>query len=125
MPVPENEESIHYLCQRCGNCCRQPGEVHLTDAEILAIAGHLSLSPYEFTAAYTSLSRNRQTLTLVDQADGACIFLRDNACAIQPVKPRQCREFPNGWTIPGWRDFCQAIPVRNPPHERQSGPAPV
>lgn len=119
-----SEEKIHYVCQRCGNCCRQPGEVHLTDAETLAIANHLALSPHEFTANYTRLSRNRQGLTLADQPGGACIFLRDNRCLIQSVKPQQCRDFPNGWTIPGWRDFCQAIPVRINPDEQQPATRP-
>lgn len=102
---------IHYLCQQCGNCCRQPGEVILTGEEVAAIAAHLGLSIHEFTDTYTQLRRNRQGLTLIDQPDGACIFLRENRCAIQPVKPEQCRGFPNAWTVPGWRDFCQAIPV--------------
>jgi hypothetical protein len=34
-----------------------------------------------------------------------------NECRIQPVKPVQCRGFPNEWRFPGWREMCEAIEV--------------
>ena len=30
---------------------------------------------------------------------------------INEVKPQQCRDFPNKWNFPGWRQVCEAIPV--------------
>jgi hypothetical protein len=27
------------------------------------------------------------------------------------VKPQQCKDFPNGWNFPGWREVCEAIEV--------------
>jgi len=121
-----DDPSVHYVCQRCGNCCRWPGEVRLHDAEVLAIARHLGLSPRKFTAEFTRLRRNRQGLTLTETADGACIFLEENRCSIHPVKPAQCRGFPNAWTFPGWRDQCEAIPVPIPaePNPPDAEPAP-
>lgn len=103
----EDDIQMHFACQGCGTCCRWPGEVILTSDEVEAIAAHLGLTAYDFTANYTELRRNRQGLTLSSHPDGACIFLRENRCAIQPVKPQQCHDFPYVWTVPGWRDLCK------------------
>jgi hypothetical protein len=29
---------------------------------------------------------------------------------VQPVKPQQCRDFPNLWNFPGFEQTCRAIP---------------
>ncbi len=100
-----------YLCQRCTNCCRWPGFVRITDADVAAIAGHLGMDEHTFIQTHTRLRPNRDGLALIDHPDGSCIFLQGRDCAIQPVKPSQCRDFPNGWNFPGWRDVCEAIEV--------------
>ena len=94
-------------CVRCGACCRQPGNVRLQDDEAEAIARFLRLTIHDFTAAYTRLRANRSGLVLAEAADGACIFLQDNLCRIQGVKPRQCRDYPATWHIPGEEQFCR------------------
>ena len=51
-------------------------------------------------------------LSIIDRpgGNGECVFLEGlNVCRIQPVKPVQCRGFPNEWRFPGWRDVCEAI----------------
>lgn len=97
-------------CQRCTACCRWPGQVRLTDAEITRIAAFLKISEYDFIQRYTRLRSDRRGLVLQDQPDGACIFLEGDSCAIQSVKPQQCRDFPNLWHYPGAEQFCHAIP---------------
>ena len=101
-----------YACQRCGNCCRWPGDVIVTETEIARIAAHLGMPEGEFIEQYTRLSANRQHLSLIDKGDGACIFLEGcNTCAIQAVKPVQCQGFPNVWRFEGWREVCEAIEI--------------
>ena len=100
-----------YLCERCTNCCRWPGDVKLSEKEITAISRHLGLEEDEFIQKYTRLRSDRRGLSLVDQPDGACIFLDGQDCRIQLVKPRQCRDFPNAWNFPGWRDICMATEI--------------
>jgi Fe-S-cluster containining protein len=101
-----------YLCQRCGNCCRWPGDVIVSDAEVEAIAAHLDVPVQEFIQRFTRLSANRQHLSLIEKADGSCCFLEGvNVCRIQPVKPGQCKGFPNRWRFDGWREICEAIEV--------------
>ena len=31
-------------------------------------------------------------------------------CAVQAVKPQQCRDFPNLWNFPGFEKVCHALP---------------
>ena len=101
-----------YLCQRCGNCCRWPGFVRLDDQEINSIAAFLQLTPAEFIEQHTELRPSRSGLMLKSNPDGSCIFLEGvNTCKIQPVKPQQCRDFPNKWRFDGWRKKCEAIEV--------------
>lgn len=100
-------------CARCGACCRQPGDVYLQTDETETIARFLRLTAHAFTATYTRLCANRSGLILAEAPDGACIFLQDNLCRIQAVKPRQCRTYPDTWHIPGEAQFCRArrVPV--------------
>jgi len=106
----EGMSNIRYLCQRCGNCCRWPGFVRVDTKEIDAMAEFLGHTPNEFIERHTSLRPSRTGLMLKSRPDGSCIFLEGvNTCAVQSVKPQQCRDFPNRWNFPGWRDLCEAI----------------
>jgi len=110
LAVSPSTSAVWYKCKRCTNCCRWPGYVPLRDAEVSAIARFLEMSEFDFIQSHTRLRPNRQGLALVDQPDGACIFLKDRDCAIQSVKPEHCRGFPNSWNFLGWQDVCEAIP---------------
>jgi hypothetical protein len=50
-------------------------------------------------------------LALMDKPNGECIFLDGDLCRIQPVKPQQCRDFPNLWNFPGFEKSCQSVPI--------------
>ncbi|MFZ4763996.1 MAG: YkgJ family cysteine cluster protein [Roseimicrobium sp.] len=109
---PSSHPERVFLCQRCGNCCRWPGDVIVTDEEVRAIAEHLGLAEEAFIESHTRLSANRRHLSLIEKQDGSCVFLEgQNHCHIQPVKPLQCRGFPNQWRFEGWREVCEAIEV--------------
>ena len=111
MNPKSEEEDVYYQCQRCGNCCRWHGDVHISEKETVRIAEYLNLEVADFVGQFTRLNANRTGLSLIDHPDGACIFLDGVECKIQPVKPTQCEGFPNKWNFPGWRDYCEAIPV--------------
>jgi len=101
---------VFHDCQRCTACCRWPGQVRLTTAEITRLADFLQLDETVFIERYTRLQHDRRGLALVEKPSGACGFLIGNDCAIQPVKPQQCRDFPNLWKYPDAEKFCRAIP---------------
>ena len=100
-----------FICVRCGNCCRWSGCVKVTDAEVDAIAAFLGIPAEEFLERWTELMPDRQGLTLIEKADGSCVFLEEGepaGCRIDPVKPEQCRRFPERWNFPGWEKECGA-----------------
>ena len=101
-----------YLCQRCGNCCRWPGDVIVTPEEVGAIAAYVGMSEADFIQQRTRLSANRRHLSIIEKEDGSCFYLEGlNKCLIQSVKPVQCSGFPNQWRFEGWREKCEAIEV--------------
>jgi Fe-S-cluster containining protein len=101
---------IFLECERCTACCRWPGQVLLSDAEITRLAAFKNLSEHDFIQQFTRLRPDKRGLALKDKPDGSCIFLEGNNCAVQPVKPQKCREFPNLWNFPGFEKVCHAIP---------------
>ena len=101
---------VFYECQRCASCCRWPGDVRVSDDELNRISSHFQLAADDFVQRYTRLRRDRQGLSLIEKENGECIFLEGNLCAIQAVKPQQCRDFPNLWRHPEAETQCRAIP---------------
>lgn len=101
---------VFYECQRCTACCRWPGQVALDGSDIARMAVFKQITEHEFIQVYTRLRQDRRGLALTEQPNGECIFLDGNDCAVQPVKPQQCRDFPNLWNFPGFEQTCHAIP---------------
>ncbi len=101
---------VFHECQRCTACCRWPGQVRLEAAEITRLAGYLQLTEADFIQQFTRLTTDRRGLALLDKANGECVFLDGEDCRVQPVKPQQCRDFPNLWNFPGFEQHCRAIP---------------
>ena len=90
-----------FHCAGCGECCRWPGIVRVSEAEIAALARFLGLAEPVFIERFTQLAPDRTGLILTDAADGACCFLTpENRCRVHTVKPRQCRNFPTQWGVP-------------------------
>ena len=117
--------TIHYECVRCTECCRWPGQVKLRDSEITRMAALLAVSEFDFIQRYTRLRPDRRGLALQDAPGGACIFLAGRDCRVQPVKPQQCRDFPNGWNFPGFEKICRAVPKEVGAQGRPFAPTPA
>lgn len=100
----------YFDCQRCTACCRWPGQVRVSAAEITKLAALKGLAEFDFIQQFTRLAKDRRGLVLADKPDGACIFLEGVDCSVQPVKPQQCRDFPNRWSFPGFEKVCHAVP---------------
>lgn len=101
---------IFHECQRCTACCRWPGEVRLNDGEVARLAAFKGLGEIEFIQRFTRLTQDRRGLSLGEKPNGECIFLDGSDCSVQPLKPQQCRDFPNLWNFPGFEKTCRAIP---------------
>ena len=94
----------------------------ISDQEIAAMAQFLAMTVEDFTGQFTRLRPDRQGLLLTERDNHECIFLDGMDCRVQPVKPQQCRDFPNKWNFPGWQEKCKAIP-REVPLESDAGKA--
>lgn len=84
--------------------------MRLTVAEISRLAQFRSLSERDFIQQFTRLRPDRGGLALMDKPNGECVFLDGENCAVQRVKPQQCRDFPNLWNFPGFEQTCRAVP---------------
>lgn len=105
--LERGDDMSEFVCQRCGACCEWPGPVRVSDDEIDDIAAFLGVSPQLFIDEYTCLTEDRRGLTIIEGLNGECCFYREgDGCVINPVKPRQCRDFPVRWNFPGWRNQC-------------------
>lgn len=93
---------FHIPCQRCLVCCRWPGEVRLAEDEISRVASFKGMNDQAFIELHTRLRQDRRGLALKEQADGSCIFLQDDGCAVHAVKPEQCKDFPSRWVNRLW-----------------------
>lgn len=108
---------IFLECQRCTACCRWPGQVVLSEPEITRLATFKGLGEHEFIQQFTRLRADRRGLALMDKPNGECVFLEGDDCSVQPVKPQQCRDFPNLWNFPGAERSCRAVPREVSPEE--------
>ena len=95
-----------FQCIRCHACCRQEGYVRLRPGEAESIARFLGVSVPSFTKEYTVLTKDRQALSLIEKESGECIFLDEEGCRINAVKPGQCRDFPLKWQFKEFQTIC-------------------
>ena len=104
----QQEDLSSFHCIRCGACCKWEGPVRVSDREIDRIADFLGIDLQRFIREYTRLTSDRRSLSLLEKEDGSCLYYDDaeKACRINPVKPKQCRDFPLRWNFPSWRRFC-------------------
>ena len=70
----------------------------------------MNTSEFAFIQKFTMVRPDRNGLALKNKANGECIFLDGESCAVQSVKPQQCRDFPNLWNFPGFENVCHAVP---------------
>lgn len=84
--------------------------MRLAEGEIARLASFKGMTEHAFIQEFTRLASDRRGLALMDKPNGECIFLEGESCAVQPVKPQQCSDFPNLWRFPGFEKTCHSIP---------------
>ncbi|WP_321494622.1 YkgJ family cysteine cluster protein [uncultured Desulfobacter sp.] len=106
MTENDNLDLTRFECLGCGACCRQSGHVRLRPEEPDIISDFLNMDVLDFIETFTCLTRDRNGLSIIDAPGGACIFLDNNGCRINPVKPAQCRDFPVKWRFSNFEQIC-------------------
>jgi len=102
MPAVTPAAAPPFRCRGCSACCRWPGYVLLTAADIAALAGALDMDEAAFIRDCTVLAANRAQLSLAEQPGGACCLLTAGGrCRAYAARPQQCRDFPHRWRVAG------------------------
>lgn len=85
--------SRRFECTMCADCCRRPGVVEIFADELDRIARFQKTTASELVERHEiEWSEGRWLLHVRDGE--SCVFLADDRCCIEPVKPRQCRAYP-------------------------------
>ncbi len=99
---------MNFTCLRCAVCCSWRGYVYVTAEEVEGMAAHLGTGLYDFTDRYTRISDDRRSLSLIERKNGECVFLEGKKCGVYPARPKQCADFPSGWSVEGIEHVCAA-----------------
>jgi Fe-S-cluster containining protein len=83
------------FCMQCQKCCKWEGFVYVSNIRIKEIANFLKVSMDKIIDDFCELQGKR--LVLKGYGDEDCVFLKKDGCIIYPVRPMQCRTFPEGW----------------------------
>ena len=78
--------TVPFVCQRSGDCCRQAGEVRVTQKERQAIE---AAAPTSVSLSWTPDADPRFTRL----SARPCPLLIENACSVYAVRPLPCRQF--------------------------------
>ncbi|MDP6962614.1 MAG: YkgJ family cysteine cluster protein [Planctomycetota bacterium] len=86
---------VAFSCQRCAKCCHARdgiAYVYVNRRERAAIAAKLEVPLATFDQKYVDYQDHAKAH--VKFVGGKCMFLKNNQCSINAVKPTQCRTWP-------------------------------
>jgi len=115
-PFYQPEKGLKFSCQAgCGACCKVPGRVDVTEADIKNMANHFGMKEKKFISIF--LKKSKDGAVLEERDDNSCIMLgKTGACNVYPVRPIQCRTYPfwdeilaNDFTWLLEKKFCPGI----------------
>jgi Fe-S-cluster containining protein len=81
-------------CRVCANCCKI-AETNLQERDVEKLARHLSISPKQFIAEYTTMSAQEDDEVILRRTEAGCIFLDGNDCSVYEARPATCEDFPH------------------------------
>lgn len=95
------EDTFHFECKMCGNCCRNRDEpILITGADVYRIAKALGTTMMNVVASntvgYIGDTSHIPVLVLKERLDGSCSLLRNGRCMVHQDKPAVCALFPLG-----------------------------
>ncbi len=103
----DRETDELFSCKMCGHCCQGNSTVSLSASEQNRVAEFLHISREKLLSTYCVIKGKRVEMKVID---GHCIFYgEDGLCAIHPVKPFHCRQWPLHPSILGDQAAWEAI----------------
>lgn len=127
VPVKPSDH-FPFRCRQCGECCRHVKEsVPLESLDAFRLTKHLRTRDErikcidDVLALYTDpvlLHESGYTVFMLKtvRPDDACIFLKDNRCAIHDVNPRACRTYPISVGPDGHGGYEHYLSMEQPQH---------
>lgn len=113
--TPWYRDGLRFECTGCGDCCSgAPGYVWVDEAEIVALANEMQMTPEDFERKFVRREGDGKSLT--EYPDGDCIFLdpQSRKCSVYNARPTQCRTWPfwdsNLKRKKDWNDTCRICP---------------
>lgn len=98
LPVLKTELLARFKCQQSGNCCRREGYVYVTPQEMSDMAKFLGVALAEFQKKYVIREEGWSLISSPTHRDG-CFLNQSNQCSIYPVRPKECKTYPNWESI--------------------------
>jgi len=94
-----------FECTKCGDCCRWEGYIFLTPKDVHRLAQHHRIGMEEYIKRFTEPHGNEVVLKNKENGTNECLYLEDNKCSINTIKPKQCSEYPDKYEprCPGFR----------------------
>mgnify|MGYP006294009427 CR=1 FL=1 len=126
MDEPWYREGLRFACTQCGRCCTgEPGNVWISEEEIVTLAARLGIDEAAFRRRYTV--ERRKGISLTEKSNNDCVFYqRDHGCTVYEDRPRQCRTWPfwrcnlgepEDWRLAG--EECPGVD-RGPVHDAEA-----
>lgn len=113
--TPWYRDGLRFECTGCGDCCSgDPGYVWVDEAEIVALANEMQMTPEDFERKFVRQEGDGKSLT--EYPDGDCIFLdpQSRKCTVYNARPTQCRTWPfwdsNLKRKKDWNETCRVCP---------------
>ena len=93
------DDTFHFACKACGNCCKQRRDIVLTPYDIFRLAKYLSRTPEEIIKRYCDVYEGENShfpvvWLMPVPPDDRCPFLINRKCVVHTAKPVLCRIFP-------------------------------
>lgn len=88
---------LRFECTQCSYCCTgSPGYVWLSGADIDGLLEFLGLAFDDFVQRYCRYVEveGGHALSLAEEANYDCVFLKAGGCSVYGARPVQCRTYP-------------------------------
>ncbi|MBN1825228.1 MAG: YkgJ family cysteine cluster protein [Candidatus Eisenbacteria bacterium] len=86
-------KKLRFRCTACGRCCRRPGWVCFTDADLRRAARFVGVPVHRFRERHID-EKNGEGFWIRVTRRRPCPFFRGGVCTIHEARPEQCRSFP-------------------------------
>src|SRR5689334_1577704 len=95
------DDEFDFVCEACGDCCRNREDLVVTPYDIFRIAKHLQMSTKAVIEKYCEVyigDDSRLPVVRIKPKihNRVCPFLKKGLCGIQAVKPFICGSYPLG-----------------------------